>query len=793
MLFFDHQGRRSRLRPASLAGKEIESAKRQVENWLQLDPRRREQSDVPPVWKIAFEADVISALSQLSDGRCAFCEEKRMDLMPYRFRPPGYAEPPLEPARKGSYVWLAFNWSNLFPICPDCRPRLANRFPVRGQTRSVPVSPFDKKAIVSKGEEPVLLFPGELARPHEFGIARADGGIAAHDRANATIDNFRLNRADLMERRRGAWQDLMQSVENRQSLSAKLVLEDQLLSTFPRGDHGWFLFLFCHRLVQILPAPAGERETVADSVEAVAKRLAKFAARKDFVEPLRAALARMAAEDSGDKEIASVSFTPEAGDLITSPPRAHTTSRIKSVALKNFKSLEDIAFTLPEKLELAQIDKGPTEMRPPEAPCLMLLGENATGKSSILEAIVLACAPQETVGQLRKMGKLEPKRLQLNPRYMGQVDGSVPSGETSIRVEFHEGPARTCRIAESQLTRQPQADEAPPLLFAFGAHRLAGSGEHSPLLRVATLFDNHTPLADPEEWLRQLDPPALNEVCSALRYIIQIDGEFEYIDFVEDVDGERVCMLHFWRPDGTAPEGRRQLSQPLRMMSSGYRAVLALVVEILRGLAEANPNMAPHDARMSRATVLVDEIEAHLHPRWKLHIMTGLRRALPNVTFIVTSHDPLCVRGMFNGEVMALNRYENVQRDGRELPERVERVKDFENVEVMTVDQLLTSPMFGLFSAESESLNRRLAAASDILSQRHDGREPTAEDKAILEHLDRSIAAGLPFGQDMINDIVREAVLQYLKARRDSSTAEASKKRQAAVVAVRNFLNELVP
>src|SRR3546814_20575292 len=64
----------------------------------------------------------------------------------------------------------------------------------------------------------------------------------------------------------------------------------------------------------------------------------------------------------------------------------------------------------------------------------------------------------------------------------------------------------------------------------------------------------------------------------------------------------------------------------------------------------------------ARALVLVDEIEAHLHPRWKLRIMKGLREALPNVTFIVTTHDPLCLRGLGANEVMVLRR---IQQDVR--------------------------------------------------------------------------------------------------------------------------------
>ena len=46
--------------------------------------------------------------------------------------------------------------------------------------------------------------------------------------------------------------------------------------------------------------------------------------------------------------------------------------------------------------------------------------------------------------------------------------------------------------------------------------------------------------------------------------------------------------------------------------------------------------------------------------------MQGLREALPYVTFIATSHDPLCLRGMKRGEVMVLQRVPRAE--GAEVP-----------------------------------------------------------------------------------------------------------------------------
>lgn len=194
----------------------------------------------------------------------------------------------------------------------------------------------------------------------------------------------------------------------------------------------------------------------------------------------------------------------------------------------------------------------------------------------------------------------------------------------------------------------------------------------------------------------------------ALRHLIQIDGHFESINI--DPKTKKCCIFFLKK----RAEKEYRLTQRLDVVSSGYRAVLALVCDVLEGLASKVGSV--REGRNTLAVVLIDEIETHLHPRWKLLIVNGLRRALPHATFIVTTHDPLCVRGMFTGEVFALNRHQNAENAGLKLPEMVERVNGFENVESLTIEQLLTSELFQLFSTDDPALDHAVAEAADDLA-----------------------------------------------------------------------------
>ena len=76
-------------------------------------------------------------------------------------------------------------------------------------------------------------------------------------------------------------------------------------------------------------------------------------------------------------------------------------------------------------------------------------------------------------------------------------------------------------------------------------------------------------------------------------------------------------------------------------LSDGYQSMFALVTEILIHAALAN-KAVPSPSEL-RAAILIDEIEAHLHPRWQRTAVPLLRHIFPRCQFIVTSHSPLVV------------------------------------------------------------------------------------------------------------------------------------------------------
>ncbi len=821
MFYFDEK-LRDDLAPESMKSEEMLDARRDVSDYLHRLPREQQQTDVPPVWKRAFERDVIDNLRRLAENRCPFCERRDVALSPYRFRPPAHAVRADGSMDKASYLWLAMNWGNLYPICADCVPANRNFFPVEGRSTGpsdIYVAVYEHRKLPEMTETPILLRPGEYARPYQAFIVRMDGRITDFDSARAvlTIEHFNLNRQALVDLRASVIGDVVE-----QLTAGALPWQTSATNDAYGGQFGGMIFLLMRRVGEAIQQLGGR--TLNLGLDTIENTFTKLITEKRFNDRLRAALDLLAREDQTAAGALAATARPTGdGRMVVEPrrkPARLDAPRIKSVQISNFKSLERLGFTMRDTLPdavTAQSLTDETEEKP-QAPCLLILGENATGKSSILEAIALTCMGQFLRDKLRDEKLVRPRRLALAPEYMGSAAG-LPIGKTRVKVGFHDGSAATLTIPPSgaglKVTwSDAVGEEEHPLVFAYGAHRLFGVDRQNDgsIRHVDSLFKDNRMLCDPEPWLLELadnDPQSLNEVVSALRHIIQIDGHFASIDpGVDEETGERHCFIKINKADGPVdapnPINPFVLVQRLDIASSGYRALLALVCDVFRGLMETTKATA-FEARRANAVVLVDEIEAHLHPRWKLQIVSGLRRALPRVSFILTSHDPLCVRGMLDGEVMMLNRFQNTGQVDSNLREVVERVDQFGNIEALTIEQLLTSDMFQLFSTDDRRMDQRLAEAADALGRnavragakaspeeraRADSREKS--DRAIIAELNRQISTALPYGTTEVSQLVQKAVAEYLSERRHRNTKENDVARERAKEAVRTYLKDLL-
>lgn len=78
------------------------------------------------------------------------------------------------------------------------------------------------------------------------------------------------------------------------------------------------------------------------------------------------------------------------------------------------------------------------------------------------------------------------------------------------------------------------------------------------------------------------------------------------------------------------------------LLSDGYRRLVSIVVDIAMRCALLNKVISGIDAyKETHGTVIIDEIDEHLHPELQVRILKALHDTFPRIQFIVSTHAPL--------------------------------------------------------------------------------------------------------------------------------------------------------
>lgn len=705
--------------PSALRRPELLDWAHELNRFYSLPPTERERQRAPfeGYQRLFLDDEVHATLVRQFLAKCAYCEsaisERDRGAIEH-FRPiAAAAHRDEEPVSSDHYGWLAFEWRNLMLACDECLLAKRNLFPV-DTPRGLPMTPW-RRLIETEGAlliDPCRDDPGKHMAFSHTGI-----WLPLSDKGRATIEVLRLNRRRLVEQRLLAVDEtfaiIAEAIESQWDDVGVDLLED-----LNRLAYAGAIQVAVYAVYRETARAVGAKIEPWFSLPRDIRRLRghhgiwrEVAAeyRRNGWAPDRSLVPRMAVESHWHSEMES--------------PRQ---SYVERVRIRNFKGLEDI------ELELAASRSFDTQ-----APCAMLLGENAAGKSTVLQALALSLMDARLRAGSRAKGE------ELLPRQTHSWD--IHAATPIVEVLTTSGGKVELRI--DPLGRFEVFGAMPFTVLAYGARRFFHSDK--PIPRNATnrsLFDPLAMLEDPTSWLTQASTSDFNAVARAMREIFALHRD----DDIYRDSHDRVWV----RAHGRVT--------PIERMSDGYRALFAMAVDIMRRMVEVWGNL-----EYAQGVVLIDEIDVHLHPRWKIEVMSALRRAMPRVQFIVTAHDALCLRGMRDGEVQVLYRDEH---------DRIRLREDLPNIELMRTDQLLTSDLFGLLSTARPEVDADLHRYAYLLGK--PGLDPD-------ERRERAALAGrlesLPLGDTAAEQLIGEATERYLRERRVKPAAERARMREDAL------------
>ncbi|MFK3830495.1 AAA family ATPase [Pseudomonas fulva] len=664
------------------------------------------------------QPSVRMALLEVFENKCGYCESPLsvQDFAVHHHRPLMNAKGRLRYETTTSadhYVWYAYEWHNLIPACPVCARFKANQYPTTSK-RVPPFTPWHDAEI----ESPVLIDPCR-DKPFDH-IAFRFNGTCTHktSRGRETIETLKLNRSNLMVHRSAYFSDLWARLGQLRGNKYETILPtlEELFNKrlpFVGAAKLWLLGALLETSIRKSPPMEGE----------FSSELAGFIAETSTAE-WQAFMNRLAGINPAFTEQVVTVRNPEAN-----PEKPHF-SRIRVIEIEHFKGIQKLKINLGHH---ATQERG-------IAPATVLLGENSVGKSSILQAIALGVMSPK----LRSRINFDWESTLPRDTLAEGTDDQPHVIQSNIRVTFDDGEASDiCIRRDGSFSSQ---NLRSGLILGYGAHRSFHDEQSSSRIirktsSIASLFEKNKPLPHSAAWLELLGEKAFFPVARALREILNLDTNDEIYRLAS---GEVLVRRH-------------NESIPIFRLSDGYRSLFAMSLDIIRNMLRTWENL--EDAR---GIVLIDEIELHLHPRWKMQIVSALRRAMPQVQFIYTTHDPLCLRGMLDGEVHVLI------KDDEGC---VQEMTGLPDVTAMRAEQLLTSEYFGLASTvEPETV---LKLDRIVLSNSRS----TSPDAHFSEQMNAFSIIGDTPEKQVVNEALRRHIIEQLR----SDTLDRTAVREDAV------------
>jgi hypothetical protein len=123
------------------------------------------------------------------------------------------------------------------------------------------------------------------------------------------------------------------------------------------------------------------------------------------------------------------------------------------------------------------------------------------------------------------------------------------------------------------------------------------------------------------------------------------------------------------------------------------------------------------------AVIMIDEIDAHLHPDWQRRLVELTKKFFPNVQVLATSHSPLLAGALHKEELCALE-WDPSTREVKPVEISLETYG-------MRSQHILTSPIFGLSSDRNPDLEQRIKRHVELMEILN----PTPEQEEELERL----------------------------------------------------------
>lgn len=356
----------------------------------------------------------------------------------------------------------------------------------------------------------------------------------------------------------------------------------------------------------------------------------------------------------------------------------------------------------PPKSEKADKDSRLPKPRLPNV--TLLLGDNGSGKTTVLRALAAAAFGPAAKDLLRdsslvRFGETTGRifaNLRLHPQdraHEENIESDLGLQRRGERLEVQIGSPSF----EQNWSPIYESENDAFFIVGYGATRRVeqleryDSGARSKSRakrdqRVWSLFEDSFSLIPLASWLPRLqkENPGRHKQVVNLIDKLQAPGHYRFSG-KQDKQGDYLF-------------NRGEMPVPFQSLSDGYRAFTGWVADLLFHVCYGCPS-----GKMlveNSGVVLVDEIDLHLHPKWQMQVIATVAKTLPRMQFVFTSHSPLVAGSL---EWMNIITLKVGAKTNRTIAKRLKQ-----SIHGMDADQILLTDFFGLKTTMAPSKRRQI-------------------------------------------------------------------------------------
>jgi len=393
---------------------------------------------------------------------------------------------------------------------------------------------------------------------------------------------------------------------------------------------------------------------------------------------------------------------------------------LKSVELRNIRSISHY------KIEFEQ-DKYPGWH--------VLLGDNGSGKSSVVRSIALCLAGPHEAPALRQnwadwlRSGAQHGSICLDIDHEPEIDRRTGPGRSV--EDFYVAPELLFNRTEAGVSLGlPKKFQHDPFRYIWGEGKGWFSASFGPFRRFVggskdyeKLFYSHPRLAPHLSAFGE--DVALTEAVAWLQqlHVKQLEKrpEGELVDDMKRFINEGELLPHgtqLTKVDSTGVYFRDGLGAEVQVeqLSDGYRAVLSMTFELVRQLCHKyDDKQVVRQIRKGNmvidlpGVVLIDEVDVHLHPSWQRRIGQWFLRLFPKIQFFVTTHSPLICQAANSGSIWRLP----VPGDPNAFSGRV-KGKELSRLLYGDVTEAYDTELFGLSGTRSDTGRERMTRLAEL-------------------------------------------------------------------------------